>query len=110
VTPSRGRRDGSCLVLENEVYTSSMTLDSSLGIVAIVAIVALIAQTAVNRRRPFRPSARATAPNALSDLDAALARLEVALDAIAVEVERIGEGQRYLTRMLADRTRPSDPP
>jgi hypothetical protein len=26
-----------------------------------------------------------------------------ALDAIAVEVERIGEGQRYLTRLLAER-------
>lgn len=87
-----------------------MTLDSSVGIVAIVAVIALIAQTAVIRRRPFRPFTRATPPNALSDLDAALTRLEVALDAIAVEVERIGEGQRYLTRMLADRTRPSDPP
>ncbi|MFL5614055.1 MAG: hypothetical protein ACJ796_10380 [Gemmatimonadaceae bacterium] len=87
-----------------------MTLDSSVGIVGIVAVIALIAQTAVIRRHPFRRSTRATPPNALSDLDAALIRLEVALDAIAVEVERIGEGQRYLSRMLADRTRPSDPP
>lgn len=30
-------------------------------------------------------------------------RVEQALDAVAVEVERIGEGQRYLTRALAER-------
>ena len=46
--------------------------------------------------------------------------VEQALDAIAVEVERIGEGQRYLTKLLAERdarlgdgagaTRPPMPP
>jgi hypothetical protein len=90
-----------------------MTLDGSFGIVAIVAVVAvmaLVAQRAVNRRRPLKRSTRATQPKALPDVDAALARLELSLDAIAVEVERIGEGQRYLTRMLVERTRPSDPP
>lgn len=30
-------------------------------------------------------------------------RVEQALDSVAVEVERIGEGQRYLTRVLAER-------
>lgn len=32
-----------------------------------------------------------------------MARLEQAVDAMAVELERIGEGQRYVTRLLADR-------
>ena len=32
-----------------------------------------------------------------------LYRAEQALDAIAVEVERIGEGQRYLTKLMAER-------
>ena len=38
------------------------------------------------------------------------AELEVvrALDAIAVEVERIGEGQRYVTNLLASRPLPDD--
>jgi hypothetical protein len=32
-----------------------------------------------------------------------LARLERAVEAVALEVERIGEGQRYLTRVLGER-------
>jgi hypothetical protein len=42
------------------------------------------------------------------ELEARLARLDPhqvaqALDAIAVEVERIGEGQRYVTKLLTER-------
>lgn len=33
-----------------------------------------------------------------------LKRVEQAVDAIAIELERIGEGQRFLTRVLADPT------
>ncbi len=32
-----------------------------------------------------------------------LARVEDALDAIAVEMERVGEGQRFLTKVLGER-------
>lgn len=35
-----------------------------------------------------------------------LERLEQAVEAIAVEVERVGEGQRYLTRVLESRPQP----
>lgn len=34
-----------------------------------------------------------------------LARIEHAVDAIAVEVERISEGQRFTTQLLADRAK-----
>ena len=39
-------------------------------------------------------------------------RMEQSLDAIAVEVERISEGQRFTTRLLSERsgTPPSEPP
>ena len=33
-----------------------------------------------------------------------LKRLEEAVDSIAVELERVGEGQRYLTKVMAERT------
>lgn len=33
-----------------------------------------------------------------------LARIEQSLDAIAVEVERISEGQRFTTKLLSERT------
>lgn len=37
-----------------------------------------------------------------AELGERLTRLEQGMDAIAVEVERIGEGQRYMTRMFAE--------
>ena len=39
----------------------------------------------------------------LARIEERLARIEQALDAVAVEAERISEGQRFTTRLLADR-------
>jgi hypothetical protein len=44
-----------------------------------------------------------------AELDARLARLERSVDAVAVDVERIGEGQRYVTRVLAADARAAEP-
>lgn len=35
--------------------------------------------------------------------DERLARIETAVDTLAVEIERISEGQRFVTRLLAER-------
>ena len=40
-----------------------------------------------------------------ANIDARLARVEQAVEAVAVEIERIGESQRFLTKVLTD-TRP----
>jgi hypothetical protein len=37
-----------------------------------------------------------------AELGERLTRLEQGMDAVAMEVERIGEGQRYMTRMFAE--------
>lgn len=42
--------------------------------------------------------------------DARLARMENAIEAVALEVERIAEGQRFVTRLLAERHAPATPP
>ena len=43
----------------------------------------------------------------MSDVsDERFARLEQAVEAIALEVERISEGQRFTTKLLADRMQP----
>jgi hypothetical protein len=42
-------------------------------------------------------------PRAPSDVTARLERMEQAIDSIAIEVERISEGQRFTTKLLADR-------
>jgi len=58
-----------------------------------------------------------TKPRDVAPLDsAALQRLETAVDTIAIEVERISEGQRFTVALLGDKVparkaeRPSDPP
>lgn len=40
------------------------------------------------------------------ELSARLERMEQALDSIAIEVERISEGQRFTTKLLAERNTP----
>ncbi|MGH7620146.1 MAG: hypothetical protein ACREPM_23265 [Gemmatimonadaceae bacterium] len=42
-------------------------------------------------------------PNQLPEVSARLDRMEQALDSIAIEIERISEGQRFTTKLLADR-------
>jgi len=38
--------------------------------------------------------------------DARLARMEAAIESMAVEIERISEGQRFVTKLLAEREQP----
>jgi hypothetical protein len=43
-------------------------------------------------------------PTAQPDTAARLERIEQAIDAMSVEVERIAEGQRFVTRLMTDRS------
>ena len=43
------------------------------------------------------------------DVQARLERMEQAIDSIAVEIERISEGQRFTTKLLSERTAPPTP-
>ena len=51
-----------------------------------------------------RIEARAKTPVLNAGSDPRLERMEQAIDAIAVEVERIAEGQRFVTRLMTDRS------
>jgi hypothetical protein len=55
----------------------------------------------VNRRRGALPPADATV---LDEINARLMRLEQVADSTAVEIERIGEGQRFTTKVLTERS------
>jgi hypothetical protein len=55
---------------------------------------------AVARRIENRGQPPAQLPD---DLTARIERIERAVDAVAVEVERISEGQRFVTKLLAER-------
>jgi hypothetical protein len=51
-------------------------------------------------RRVEREPTRQTLPSELTDR---LDRMEQALDSIAIEVERVSEGQRFTTKLLSER-------
>ena len=50
-----------------------------------------------------RQDRTALPPSVPTDLTARLERMEQAIDSIAIEVERISEGQRFTTKLFAER-------
>jgi hypothetical protein len=51
-----------------------------------------------------RRGGAATGTQALApELDARLTRIEQAVEAISIEVERVSEGQRFTTKLLSER-------
>jgi type II secretory pathway pseudopilin PulG len=76
------------------------------SVVAII-IVSILASTAVlfpiARALGRRVDRKATAPSQSPEMASRLERIEQAVDAIAIEVERISEGQRFTTKMLGER-------
>lgn len=53
----------------------------------------------------IRRSARPPAPQIPKDVSERLERMEHGIDAVALEVERIGEGQRFVTQLMSDRAK-----
>jgi hypothetical protein len=73
------------------------------GISIISAAIVLLVALTQRYRIKMRGGA---APAALSaDVTQRLTRMEAGIEAVAVEVERISEGQRFTTRLLSDRER-----
>jgi hypothetical protein len=72
--------------------------------IAIVAIVAGSAHPLI--RMWLQRSERSSIPEAnLREIRDGLGQLQQAVDAIAIEVERLSEGQRFTTKLLADGAR-----
>lgn len=69
----------------------------------IGVMTAMIAGTRIILTWLRRPRGQVTLPPELVER---LDRIERAVDVTALEVERIGEGQRFLTRALGDRVLP----
>ncbi|HEX4682666.1 MAG TPA: hypothetical protein VH277_08165 [Gemmatimonadaceae bacterium] len=76
------------------------------GIVAIGCATGVI--TSWFKWRSPRKVASPEIVQRLNDITERLARLDNAIDAVAVEVERISEGQRFTSKLLAERA--SSPP
>lgn len=80
-----------------EVIQFAMVAGTIITSVLIIAI-------ALTRRRT-----RAADPGALQQIAQRLERIEQAVDSIAIEVERVSEGQRFTAKILADKAAESAP-
>jgi len=82
--------------MTEEVLTEMLVFS---GLMATLGAFTKIVLSILQRRRGLpNPDNRA-----LEEIAARLARLEQVAEATAVEVERIGEGQRFTTRLLGER-------
>ena len=72
------------------------------GLMATMGCLTGVIITFLKYRAPRLKSGEVTA--GLNAIAEQLGRLETAVDATALEVERIAEGQRFTTKLLADRT------
>ena len=91
----------------------SLLLIAVLGFVAVgvTGCLAAMAGQLYERRKWERRLLESVAPrDARAPADGRMERLEQAVDAIAVELERVGEGQRFVTKLLASRPRTPTPP
>ncbi|MEO6528323.1 MAG: hypothetical protein ABIP93_17010 [Gemmatimonadaceae bacterium] len=76
------------------------------GVWIPILAIAIVPVTAIGYplARAFAKRMADETPRIPSDLSARLEHMEQAIDSIAVEVERISEGQRFTTKLLAERT------
>lgn len=81
-------------------------MDPYSRMVTTVLVFGMAAATAITitwiRSRASRPR---TDRGELADMKARLERIEQAVDAIAIETERISEGQRFTTKLLSDKAK-----
>jgi len=69
----------------------------------IFAVPAIVTVVILSFRHKERMAALQNSPAREAALERRLERIEQAIETIAVEVERMGEGQRFVTKLLAAR-------
>lgn len=69
------------------------------------AMVTTIVTSVLRYRERMRRADREALMPTNGETSLRLERIEAAIEAIAVEVERISEGQRFVTRLLAERAK-----
>ena len=102
----------SSVVVQPSSFGRAMNIDpDAVTAVFVMASVGLIVPISVGlARRLWRRPAAPVAPREAELVSSArLDRLEQSVDAIAIEIERISEGQRFVTRLLSERAGASRP-
>jgi hypothetical protein len=79
------------------------------GGMATLGCVTGVVNAWIRTRAKIATATNPSMPQQLDEIAARLAQIETATDAMAIEIERISEGQRFTTKLLADRTLPAVP-
>jgi hypothetical protein len=82
-----------------------MNEDIVIPLAGMLMIIVLAIGVPLVRAYVKQMEARPKQPGVPSELMSRLERMEQSLDAVAVEVERISEGQRFTTKLLSDSPR-----
>jgi hypothetical protein len=77
----------------------------AIGVVLTLSALGIVA--ALKRTKRSQPGRAPQIPN---DSAERLERVERGMEAIAIEIERISEGQRFVTKMMAESRTPAIPP
>ncbi len=87
----------------------TFVIDSAISSLAVVLSLGIVGWTIVafTRARRGKVIASSPSPESLQPMEQRLQRLEQTTEAIALEVERIAEGQRFVTKLLSDAEHPS---
>jgi hypothetical protein len=86
------------------VYAGMMGEMRHAGLHVMLAVVgAYVTRLVAARRRESTASQELAAAGVPSEFSSRLRSLERSLDAMAIEVERVGEGQRFMTRLFTER-------
>jgi hypothetical protein len=97
-----GTGTGTPMILPPELPRGVENISIAFFVMVAAVIVGLPLMRAIARRIDKGTSAAAQIP---TEVRQQLQQISQNVDAIAIEVERISEGQRFTTKMLADRTR-----
>ena len=76
-------------------------LANDIAIAVVFAITGWMLKTYLTHRENMK--GLSITKQGLASSDQRLARVEQAVEAIAIEIERVSEGQRYVTKLLGDR-------
>jgi hypothetical protein len=82
----------------------TFVIDSAISSLAVVLSLGIVGWTIVafTRARRGKVIPGNPTPELLQPVEQRLQRLEATTEAIALEVERIAEGQRFVTKLLSD--------
>lgn len=80
------------------------------GVMLTIAIVTVGSYASIRATNKIWGKDKGPSPKELDDLRQRMEQLQQSVDSVAVEVERISEGQRFTTKLLAERQEPEPLP